>query len=168
MIGGNAHNALSLLRHARPFDFRLTGDDTLPLDPGAELIPEALVRATLEDRLQRDFLRLALLRRLAGPYIHVESPPPLRESDYIAAHADAYFQREDGGVDVAGPGLRYRIWRLSVQIIRATVEALGCRTLAVPGEARDDAGFLKLDFAGDATHGNARYGELLIRALEAC
>jgi len=36
----------------------------------------------------------------------------------------------------------------------------------VPRTVQDEAGFLRLDFAADPTHGNEAYGEALIRAIE--
>ncbi len=167
MMGGNFHNALALVQHERPFDFHLSGGSPLPIDPAAEPVPEALVRAALEQGLARDRVRL---RRLAefGPFIHIESPPPVRDDAYIASQADAYF-RELGVATrgVAPAGLRWRIWRLNSRIMREAVEVLGCRYLPVPTKLCDEDGFLQQRYASDATHGNEDYGEALIRALEA-
>jgi hypothetical protein len=169
VIGGNAHNTLGLMRHPRPFDFLLAGEGGPPRDEGAELIPEALVRATLRLRLEPDFARLRALHALSGPFIHVESPPPVRDDGFIAARAEAWFRdRAAGEMAVAGPGLRWRMWRLSAQLLREAVEGLGSRYLPVPAELRDADGFLDLAFAADPTHGNEAYGEALIRAIEDC
>jgi hypothetical protein len=167
VMGGNFHNTVALVQHERPFDFHLAEGSPLPLDPDAEPIPEALVRAALEQGLALDLLRL---RRLAafGPFIHIESPPPLRDGALIAAQAEAFFKSR--GLEargVAPAGLRWRIWRLNSRIVRQTVETLGCRYLPVPATLCDAEGFLLPHLAGDATHGNEEYGEALIRALEA-
>jgi hypothetical protein len=167
VMGGNFHNTLALIQHERPFDFHLSGSPSLPLDPGAEPVPEALVRAAIERGLALDMVRL---RRLAefGPFIHIESPPPLRDNLYIEAQAEAYFRGQ--GLEMRGvapAGLRWRIWRLNSRIVREAVEALGCRYLPVPAQLCDEDGFLQQSYAGDATHGNEAYGEALIRALEA-
>ncbi len=167
VMGGNAHNMIGLVRHPRPFDFRLSGEDSPPLDADAEPIPEALVRAALAERLRHDFARLRLLRDLAGPFIHAESPPPVADASIIAAQAEIWFGIVGGGARaIAPPGLRYRVGRLNSRLFREAVEALGCRFMPVPQELRDDAGFLRAAFAGDATHGNQAYGEALIGALE--
>ncbi len=168
VIGGNAHNALALMRHPRPFDFLLPGEDGPPPDLGAEHIPHALVSAVLTDRLQADVARLAALRALIGPFLHIESPPPVRDEGFIAARAEAWFRAQSGEqLAVAGSGLRWRVWRLASRLVRAEVERLGCRYLPVPGEVQDGEGFLRQEFAADPTHGNAAYGEVLIRAVEA-
>lgn len=166
VMGGNFHNTLALMRHERPFDFHLAEGSPLPVDPHAEPVPETLIRAAIERGVAHDMMRL---RRLAefGPFIHIESPPPVRDDAYIAAQADAYFRERGIAMQgVAPAGLRWRVWRLNSRIIRTAVEALGCRYLAVPAALCDGDGFLKQDYAGDATHGNEAYGEALIRALE--
>lgn len=167
VMGGNVHNALALVRHPRPFDFSLSGEAGPPPDPGSELIPEALIRATLLRRLEPDFARLRALNDIAGPFIHLESPPPIRDDAYIAERAEAWFQgRAEGELAAAGAGLRWRMWRLSSRLVREAIEALGCEYLAVPVEVRDADGFLRLDHAADPTHGNEAYGEAMIRAIQ--
>ena len=166
--GGNVHNAFALIRHPRPFDFRLSGEDGPPLDPDAEPLTEAFVRAALEAGLIRDRIRLREIKRHGGEVIQLESPPPLADSAVIAAQADTYF-RDQGVADrgVASPGLRYTIWRLHSRIVADYCAQLGLGFLPVPREARDEAGFLRPEYAGDATHGNQAYGEAVIRSLEA-
>lgn len=167
VIGGNAHNMLALLRHPRPFDFRLSEEEGPPLDPEAELVPEALVRAALAARMQPDVMRLRQLRDIAGPFVQIESPPPLRDETFIAARAEPWF-RDRGGdeIRVAGPGLRWRIWRLASRLMREATEASDARFMAVPDGVQDEAGFLRPEYAADPTHGNQAYGAVLIRALE--
>lgn len=166
VIGGNAHNMLALLRHPRPFDFVLAGEAGPPLDPGAELVPQALVRAALAEKMQPDFARIRLLRGLAGELIHIESPPPVRDEGFIAAHAESWFRERSGDeVHVAGVGVRWRIWRLASQLMREVADAAGITFLAVPAALADASGFLKADYAADPTHGNEAYGAALIEAL---
>ena len=167
MIGGNVHNTLALMRHPRPFDFMLPDEGGPPRDEGSELIPLELMRATLTQKLQPDFARLRALHAIAGPFIHVESPPPVRDEAYIGARAESWFRdRAQGELIVAGAGLRWRMWRLTSRLLREAVEALEGRFLPVPAEACDQDGFLRQALAADPTHGNEAYGELLIRAIE--
>lgn len=168
VLGGNVHNMLALMRHPRPFDFLLSGGEAgPPLDPQAELVPESMVRAALEDRLATDFARLRALGMAAGGFIHVESPPPVRQEAFIRDRAEAYFRDTSGREIVPGsPGLRWRTWRLTSRILRERVKALGGCFMPVPRSVLDEEGFLRLDLAADPTHGNEAYGEALIRALE--
>ncbi|MHA3792057.1 hypothetical protein [Sphingomonas sp. YL-JM2C] len=167
--GGNVHNGFALIRHPRPYDFLLSDEDGPPLDPDAELVTEALVRAALEAGLERDRVRLREIRRIAGEgVIQLESPPPLADGTIIAAQADAYFRnRGIAELGVAPAGLRYKIWRLHSRIVAGYCADLGLRFLPAPAGTRDARGFLRPEFAGDATHGNQAYGEAVIRALEA-
>jgi len=167
VVGGNVHNVLALIRHPRPYDFLLPDDEGPPLDREVELVPQALVRTTLTARLAPDFARLRALSEIAGAFFHVESPPPVREEAFIAARAETAFRdRGVGDVIAAGPGLRWRMWRLTSQLMRAAVERMGGHYLSAPSLACNSDGFLNLDFAADPTHGNEAYGELLIRAIE--
>jgi hypothetical protein len=166
VIGGNVHNVLALMRHPRPFDFLLS-EEGPPPDAGAEIVPGALVRAALEERLRPDFARLRLLHGVAGPFIHIESPPPVRDEDFILARAESWFRdRAPEGLAVAGPGLRWRMWRLVSRMMREAVEALGGRFMPVPEAVFDAEGFLRIDLAADPTHGNEAYGGALIEKLE--
>lgn len=168
VFGGNAHNALSLLRHERAFDFHLSGEPSPALEPGVERIPEAAVQAALAAHIAPDMARLRALRAAAGPFVQIESPPPLRDERTIAAAADAFFvERGITPAAVAPAGLRFRMWRLSCRLFRAQATALGCAYLPVPDAVRDAEGFLPAALAGDATHGNDAYGEAILRALEA-
>jgi hypothetical protein len=168
VLGGNAHNMIALMRHPRPYDFLLSGEaEGPPMDADAELVPEALVRAAMEARLETDFWRLQMLHDIAGPFIHVESPPPIIGDAFIRDRAEVYFRdTQDREIVPGSPGLRWRMWRLTSRILKERVEALGGRFMPVPREVLDADGFLRLDFAADPTHGNEAYGERLIRAIE--
>jgi hypothetical protein len=48
VCGGNEHNVLGIVRNKRPFDFVLSSEPDLPLQPGHELVPEALIREVLK------------------------------------------------------------------------------------------------------------------------
>lgn len=168
VMGGNVHNVLALLRHPRRFDFLLPDEPGPPLDEGAELVPLRLVRAALQARLGPDYARLRALREIAGPFLQVESPPPVRDAAFIARHAEKAFRdRAQGEIVAAGPGVRWRMWRLSSRLLCEAAEALGCGYLPAPSAAQDREGFLRREFAADPTHGNELYGALLIRAIEA-
>jgi hypothetical protein len=166
--GGNAHNVLGLVQYARPFDFLLPGEAAAALTSGAEPIAAALVEAALRRRLQHDFARLRLLREIAGPFVHVESPPPVGDEAVLSAQAETWFGIAGGTARAIAPrALRWRIWRLNSALFRREVEALGGRFLPVPPETQDADGFLRPELAGDATHGNQAYGTRVLAMLDA-
>ena len=166
-IGGNAHAAFSMIPHER-IDFEIDGGEILPLDPKAKILSEADIRKALSDHLELEFSRLRLFRSLAGPFWHLESPPPVRSTEWILQHAEEYFSRqpEFRSLGIAPAGVRYRTWLLASRMAREECERLGCAYVAVPGHLRGEAGLLRPSQARDATHGNASFGEAMLRELE--
>ena len=166
-IGGNIHAALTMIPHER-IDFVLSGDDALPIDEAALLLTEAEMAARLTTALQPDLLRLRLLRGLAGPFWHLESPPPVRNADWIRDKAERYWteQPEFHTLGIAGAGIRYRAWRLANRIIRAELDRLGCAYVPTPAHVCGTTGLLRPSHGRDATHGNHHFGEAMIQALE--
>ncbi len=59
------------------------------------------------------------------------------------------------------------MWRLHSQIMRTHVEKAGGTFVPHPREAVDEEGFLPVELCRDATHGNARYGALLLQQMQA-
>lgn len=167
-IGGNAHAAMTMIPRRR-IDFVLAGDDAVPLDPEAELISEAEMRALLTHAMTFDLTRLRLLRALVGPFWHLESPPPVRRKDWIVEHAEAFFvdQPDFHRLGVAEPGIRYRAWRLAGRILREELDRLGCFYVPVPSRVCGEAGLLRPSHARDATHGTHNFGEAMLQELEA-
>lgn len=167
-IGGNAHAALTMIPRRR-IDFILSDDDALPIDPDAELLSEAEMRAQLTDVLTFDLTRLRLLRALVGPFWHLESPPPVRRKDWIVEHAEPFFldQPDFHTLGVAEPGIRYRAWRLANRILREELDRLGCGYVPVPARVCGEAGLLRPSHARDATHGTHNFGEAMLQELEA-
>lgn len=174
-IGGHAHVVTSLLQPGRRFDFVLSaGPDTpealeqLPPDPQAEIIGEADARRMLAGALVFELTRLRILRDLVGPFVHLQPPPPVRRTDWLFAHAESFF-RDDPAFSqeaIAPAGVRYRMWRLAMRIVGEECARLGCRVIPIPREACGAAGMLRPSLAGDATHGNPHFGELMLRELD--
>lgn len=168
-IGGNVHAAMTLIPHRR-FDFVLSADDALPIDREAELRSESDVRSELTRLLERDLLQLRLLRDLAGPFWHLEPPPPVRDSEWVKTHAEEFFTSQPAFAElgVAPAGVRYRTWRLQCRIVREACAQLGCGYVSVPSSMCGEVGLLRPSQARDATHAGPNFGEEMIRALEIC
>lgn len=167
-IGGNAHAAFSMIPRER-FDFVIDGGETLPLDEGAEIRTEAEMRERLAPWLELEIHRLRLLRALTGPFWHLESPPPVRSTEWIMAHAEPYFteQADYHSLGIAAAGVRYRCWLLASRMIRELCDELGCGYVEVPRHLRGEAGLLRPSLASDATHAREPFGEAMLQALEA-
>lgn len=167
-IGGNAHAAFAMIPRER-FDFEIEGGEALPIDEAATLLAEADVRERLSSWLALEVHRLRLFRAVAGPFWHIESPPPVRSTEWIQAHAERYFtdQPDYHRLGIAPAGVRYRTWLLASRMIRELCDAMDCGYVPVPSQLRGEAGLLRPSLARDATHANQSFGEAMLQALEA-
>jgi len=167
-IGGNAHAAFAMIPRER-IDFAIDGGHALPLDEDAEIVSEAEMRERLTPWLELEMHRMRLFRELVGPFWQIESPPPVRSAEWIAAHAEAYFtdQPDYHRLGIAPAGFRYRCWLLAGRMIRELCDEMGCSYVEVPRELRGEAGLLRPSLARDATHAREPFGEAMLRALEA-
>ena len=167
MLGGNGHNIVGLLRHEIPFDFVLPDAPDLPLEAAAHVIPYGAMRTLLERRLQFERSTLVAFRsRYPGPFMHLESPPPPRDDEFVAASLDEFFKSRPLG-DVVSASLRYKLWRLHSTIVRSFCHELGIAFVSTPAEACDPYGFLDRRAYGNATHANAWYGGLVLQQIGA-
>jgi hypothetical protein len=168
MLGGNGHNIMGLLRHQVPFDFVLPEASHLPLEAGAQVIPYGAMRALLERRLKYERNTFEAMRRqYPGPYLHLESPPPPRDDDYVVKSLDDFFRNKNSPDGIVSAALRYKLWRLHSTIVQSFCEALGMTFVRTPVEACDPDGYLAPQAYANATHANAWYGGLLLRQVEA-
>ena len=101
--------------------------------------------------------------RLEGPIFQFEAPPPPADSWLLAK---SVAKRRDVG-ELAGPWLRYKLWRLNSEIVREHAERCGVRFVPVPEAALDGEGFLRAEFCKNASHANPQYGELLLEQISA-
>jgi hypothetical protein len=162
LIGGN--HAVGIHRHPVPFDFVLAEAPDLPVQQDAQLIPLDAMRVVVERSVAAALRTLEDVVALArGPVYHFESPPPTSER---------YLARKPGG---RGRGLfpspakfvRYKLWRLHSEIVRRHAEQCGVQFVPHPPEAVDEDGFLLPELTANVTHGNAEYGALVVRQMEA-
>lgn len=168
-VGGNQHQAISLIRHPRPFDFALPGEPFTPA-PGCETIPYRAVEALFVEGLREgDFNRIMKLRDAAqGEVIQLAPPPPKQDEAHILRSLDTYFI-EKGLVElgVADPAIRLRMWRLQMKVLGDLCAEGGVTLLPNPPETLTSEGFLAPDYyAQDATHANSAYGRCVIRQIE--
>lgn len=165
MIGGNAHNALGLLRHSRSFDFILPGEPHLPLEDGAEILTAGYVASALQRMVMVDLEAMRALRARA-PCTHIESPPPIGDDNHVREHLDPYFRDQPSPI-IAARTLRYKLWRLNSMVIArfCADNDIGFQTAPT---STMDGGFLSRDFyAHNATHANEAYGDEILRQVAA-
>ena len=167
-IGGNVHNLLAFVNFDRRFDFVLSEQPDLPLDQTAESIPEEAILDSIKFRARGQISLLkCLAEEIDGRVVHAESPPPNGDNRYCVRRIPAHLRGPIAAKGMASPMLRYKMWRLHSRIFRHACEEAGIQFVPAPPASMDGSGFLVRDFYGNATHANERYGELVIRQLEA-
>ena len=177
---GNQHNVFSLLQTKQKFRI---GDASLGSVPGAG------EGAGEEDALfvPRDLLKMQFLRKLgridalseairahfpAARLAHLCAPPPVLSMPPPPPPGE----RPEGlnmmiyylDFGACTPGLRMKIYDLQTEIFAELAARHGTAFLPPPEQARRPDGFLDTPFWDfDPTHGNARYGRLVLDQIEA-
>lgn len=174
--GGNQHNQWFLFAPKPLFDFNLASRPDLPVEPGAELVPEAMVRELFWPSVAILSAMLSEIARAEGSRIFVlGTPPPKRDEAVIKG----YLQHEPllvalaaekgyslADVAVTPAIVRLKLWRVVQDMMAEMAVANGGAFVEVPPEAQDDLGFLVPEFwAPDATHANPLYGRLMLDRL---
>jgi hypothetical protein len=169
--GGSQHVILSLIQHQVAFDFMMPGEAGEPR-PDVTWIPYRQLKAQMASFVaDKEGKKLERLRRAAKcRFVHLQPPPPKPDSEQLRnlAAPGALFRRNgiaERGVSPAS--LRMKFWKLQVQVLSEIAHDLKFGLVPPPPESLDAGGFLRGDYsATDATHGNAAYGELVIRQMQ--
>jgi hypothetical protein len=159
VCGGNEHNVLGIVRNKRPFDFVLSSEPDLPLQPGYELVPEALIREVLKHYMADSLETMRVFRAATElPVMQLEPPPPLPNRHVLAYPRElvrASFLRKK----IAPELIRYKLWRLESDIYARFCNEFGIAYLRAPAGMVDQNGMLaEAGWGSDATHANPRYG----------
>ena len=162
-IGGNEHNVVSIRQPARRFDFILGEAPDAPLDPKAEIVPEAAIRETLRDYMNENMRVLQAIRATCNlPMALVEPPPPLPRAQ-VLAYPKEFFRSQIDQRSMSSDLLRRKVWRVQVGMMRQACAALGVAYVETPSDMFGADGLLKASVCGqDATHANDGYGETMI------
>ena len=164
-VGGSAHTVLGTVEHPRPFDFILPSQPNLPLDDSRDIVPADAVREKLLEMTTPYLDTLAALKQSAtAPVVHLEPPPPVADTDLIAARIPWVFYPGQPHV-IAPKWLRYKVWRLHCEVIAAACARHGVALARAPAASMDQEGFLHPDFNEDGAHANGAYGALVLKTL---
>ncbi len=106
-----------------------------------------------------------LIEHIESPVVILPPPPPIQSEKHILEHPSVFRERlEVHGV--APAGIRLQVWKSQQNFIRRICEEKDLALLKLPEKIFSPDGFLGDDFIGnDPSHGNDRYGEILLRAL---
>jgi len=167
---GDQHFFMSTANLPRRLDFVLPAEPDLPLDPGAEIVPYDLICDYVRYHcVHVQLLIEATLRVTRAPLYLLPAPPPV--ADFAAIPGGSSSKHIDGLVaqhGVAPAWLRYKFWRLVSDVYNQMAAAAGAKALPTPPESQAPDGFRRAEYdSTDWIHGNARYGELVLRQIDA-
>lgn len=164
-VGGASAVVVGLVEHQRPFDFVLPAEPELPLDPTRELLPADAVRAALAAEEGKYTSLLEQIKALSsGDVIQIETPPPVEDGAFISGFVP--WPLWPGQPQVVAPAtLRYKLWRLSSEVVAANCARLGILYQPVPRASLDRAGFMAPGLSSDGIHGDTAYGQLVWNSL---
>jgi hypothetical protein len=159
VCGGNEHNILGIVRKKRPFDFVLSSEPDLPLQPSYELVPEALIREVLRSYMADTLQTMRAFRAATGlPVMQLEPPPPL-PNHRVLAYPRELLRASLFRKNIAPEFIRHKIWRLETEIYREFCAEIGVAYLPAPASMIDENGMLaEPGWGSDATHASPRYG----------
>lgn len=164
LYGGNEANFRFLFEDATPFDFVLRSLQSLPLNPDAVIVPEALVRAQIQALLGKplDDLLSALKTRARFPVILLGTPPPKGDHDLLRRFLPPEFPQ----LKLTSAVVRLKLWHVLQELYEEKARLCGLDFLPVSTEVMDKQGFLKPRFwADDLTHANSAYGRVMLECL---
>jgi hypothetical protein len=165
-LDGNTYFVHGALNSPRPFDFHLPDAPHLPSSPNAEVIPYDLVRNRfLSDLRPCMSIVGAVKSRTEVPIYQISPPPPVGNPDAIATHIPKEWANELATCGVAPPVLRYKLWRVHLDVMRELSNEFLVPFIEAPAVAMDDGHYLREDYRWDGFHANPTYGQLVIRQL---
>jgi hypothetical protein len=172
---GNQHNGDFLIMPGTVLDLLPRGHPDRSVLPGAQLVPEAAIRAHLQPSMDE---LAGLLRDIAHPgrqHLVLGSPPPLADPALVRlrlGREPSFVQRAQSlGMDIATiglapPSVRHKLWFVIQRQMAETAAAHGVSFVPHPAACEDAQGFLRPDMSGgDITHANERYGRLMLAQM---
>ncbi len=163
---GTGHNIFGLIEHDIPF-YLWDDYQSEHSAPGKDLIPINLIYDMFIDFCKKNKRILELKKGTKAKVVHLMTPPPKGENDYIKSKISRYRDKVIGDYAINPPKIRLKLWQLEMKALRDICEDYDIEILPPPECAIDDAGFLKIDYYGsDATHANIKYGKLVLSQLE--
>jgi hypothetical protein len=178
MVGGGQYTVFSTVQHAEPFDF-YNCDGTGISDPEAAIIPYQvlldLVSTSVihgleagDGKIRGDGTALeAMQSATQARIVHILPPPPVKDSQAIQRrHEERFALQGISSFGVSSAQLRLKFWSLQATVLHQFCRDRGIELIGPPADALVD-GFLRPEYHHGGAHANERYGELLLRYIEA-
>ena len=167
-IGGNDHSVMSLLEASDPYDFRLPGDQDVPLILGRQPVEVKFVAAELERRMNPTIAMLAAIRHRhpALSIWHVMPPPPIASERHIRENPEIFRDAIDK-YGITPLSVRMKVYRLYCRLLAKHLAGMSVTAIDPPAAAKDSLGALREDLSLGCTHGNEAYGAMVASQLRA-
>ena len=164
LIGGNAHNTLSLFEHEQPFG--LAGISS-PQAAGRDrnFIPISVLRSLFRQKSETmsDLAGQVLAQYPSAGRIFLSPPPPVSSEAAQADRKGSAFAGID--TEIGEPALRRFVFEIFQDSYRAVAKRLGGRFVDIPASACDCDHLLATRYCRGLTHGNVLYGRLVLDQL---
>ena len=165
LFAGNEPNWAFLFQEEFPaVDFIPRQLQSLPIEEGAVIVPEALVRAEIQ-RLVGSSLGdvLGYLKARANSRIAiVGAPPPKGDNERLRS----FIEPEYAHVKIISALVRLKFWHVLQDVYRQQAAIHDVEFIPPPDAMMDERGFLKRElWADDLTHANRIYGKAMINHL---
>jgi hypothetical protein len=162
-FGGSEHSVFGLLESPVKFDFVTARDPSL--ETGRTVVLAGLIRETLSRAMTNALNNARELRRLFDcPISYLCTPPPFRQIGEQAVLPRVF--QENLHLGISPPAIRRKLHELHSDIARQAYAAMNIGFLDVPAACMDADGYLLAPYwSKDPTHGNAKYGALVIQQI---
>jgi hypothetical protein len=164
-IRGVVHVLSGLVQPERPYDFALRNEPDLPFDSAAELVPFGAMWDSYRERLNGTFEVMARIAKLAQKNVFVLAfPPPVEDDTFMRTRLGRFFtERYAADFKIVSSALRYKLWRLCIELYEQHCQDLGVTFVMPPEETMVDSKFLNPKaYHTDAVHANDWFGERMV------
>lgn len=171
-IGGNQHQVFSLVQHPVPFHVFTPSSSQEKLEENLIVISYNQVFDYFYQGIGgNDWRKLLSLKENCSCYVaHLVPPPPKKNVNHILNYHETHFKNNhlvEHGVSPAM--MRLNIWKIQRDVLKKMAKESNIDLIYPPNESIDQYGFLTEEcYANDATHGNERYGHLVLDEIFSC
>jgi hypothetical protein len=168
-VGGNQYAVISTVRSPVDYDFLESATDRDIASDRAQMVPQRAIASYIEAGVRGNVGPILREIRAASKasVFHLAPPPPKQDNSFIASHFESRFA--EAGLHELGPSrpeLRLKCWKVQLGCLQRLCDELGIGLILPPGKSLTPEGFLAPHYyAKDVTHGNRRYGEMVLRQI---
>jgi hypothetical protein len=168
-VGGNQYAMISTVQSPLDYDFLSSPVDTLISGDQTHLVPKRAIAAYIEAGIRGSVgpVLREIRKATRAKVYHLSPPPPKEDNEFIVRHFESRFAEEGlSELGPSSPSLRLKCWKTQSECLSRLCGELDIEFVAPPPKGVTPEGFLAPRYyAKDVTHGNRRYGELVLRQI---